>query len=125
MGEHLYCLVSRLLLPIPSKFISGPPMVIMCSYPDPNREIAVAQGWGPRDHSGVFTPQHIITKRWFEEYCIRLDCPWFPPVVRRMATGATVSIQDIQNSYRAHTQGVELPVGSWDDLYKVWLEMKR
>jgi hypothetical protein len=116
--------------------------IVVCSFADVNRTIAVADGWGGYDHSGVYSPHEMLTRQWhthlvkggkhsweleppgwFDRQCDRLDCPWFPAFVRRMAVGEVVSIKEIQDTYRIHNHGRPIPTGTWDQLCVVWYEM--
>ena len=140
MNETIDCLVSRRQLR--SVIENGEIelntlQVITCSVSDNNRKIFIGQGWHGHDPGGVTTAAQIIAREregfrnilkdgkiryepepsgWFDRQCGLLDCPWFPAIVRRMASGEIVPFEEIRNAYRIHNKGEEIPVGTWEQL---------
>jgi hypothetical protein len=148
MSEQIYCLVSRLSKPVVAvngEIETSRPQIIACSFEDHSRKIALADGWSPHDAGGVTTPANLLAGdnyfifhkngdrryervaggAWFEHHCDLLDCPWFPPFVRRMAAGEVVPLREIQDGYRAHSDGQDMPTGTWRQLCHAYEVMSR
>lgn len=45
---------------------------------------------------------------WFRRQCEAAGCMWFYTIVERMAAGVDVSLGEIKQAYRNHSEGVEL-----------------
>jgi hypothetical protein len=56
---------------------------------------------------------------WFDHFCKQLQCPWFPDLVRRMANGEAVILEELQSNYRTQN-GREMPTGTWAQLTEAW-----
>lgn len=54
---------------------------------------------------------------WFERRCREAQCEWFVPMVKRMAAGEQVSIEEIQTEYFAHNKK-PMPCGKWSELFR-------
>ena len=58
-----------------------------------------------------------IEENWFEHRCKEANCEWFVPMVKRMATGEDVPLEEIQAAYLAHN-GQPMPCGEWSKLFR-------
>ena len=138
MSDVIYCLVSRLPSTGEKSAVDGI-TIIACSVPNEDRKIAIADGWSPHDHGSVLTParmmayqpykhemedgKHLIEQEpqgWFDRRSVMLGCPWFPPLVRRMADGEVIEFDEIRDAYRAHNHAQDIPTGKWWQLAQVW-----
>jgi hypothetical protein len=54
---------------------------------------------------------------WFERKCAEAHCSWFVPMVRQMAAGEEVSLEEIRAAFRKHNGGIEMPCGDWSEIY--------
>lgn len=92
----------------------------------PDGLISVSIGEGPGSQGGAIPPKKMLEFRygrlvwkevdgklrfqgevkeapgWFERFCRQANCEWFVPVVKRMAAGENVPLQEIQSTYLAH-----------------------
>jgi hypothetical protein len=101
--------------------------------------VALADGWcGPQNHGSMRSPAKLLADSWytrtvvdgrdvweleppgwFDRFCAHLECPWFPDVVRRVAAGGIVTLEELQGMYRLHTKR-EMPTGTWRQLSDAW-----
>ena len=56
---------------------------------------------------------------WFARKCEEAGCSWFVPFVERMASGETVSLEEIQTAYRANNGGKEMISGVYGKPFKL------
>jgi hypothetical protein len=54
---------------------------------------------------------------WFGRKCHEANCEWFVPMVKRMAGGEHVPLEEIQAAYLAHN-GKPMPCGDWIELFR-------
>lgn len=55
---------------------------------------------------------------WFERKCAEAHCSWFVPMVRRMAAGQEVPLEEIRAAFRENNGGREMPCGEWAEIYE-------
>lgn len=51
---------------------------------------------------------------WFERKCRESNCEWFVPIVRRMAAGEPVPLEELQSAYLAHN-GKVMSSAKWGE----------
>jgi len=59
----------------------------------------------------------VEEKDWFENRCKEANCEWFVPMVKRMAAGENVPLEEIQAAYLKHN-GQPMPCGEWAKLFR-------
>lgn len=59
----------------------------------------------------------IEEENWFVHRCKEANCEWFVPMVKRMAGGESVPLEEIQAVYLAHN-GKPMPCGEWSKLFR-------
>ena len=115
-------------------------------YHPANQKVSICTeaGIGPGAHGATYSPETILTYRpyvttrvvvdgvlrilkseqappgWFERTCRECNCEWFFPLVKRMASGEQVQLQEVQDAYLAHN-GKPLPSGTWHELFREFL----
>src|SRR3954454_1868957 len=102
---------------------AGIPVFVAMTYPNHEPRIFVQLNLGPPSEDWDFavnealqytlrTTQHaqvdgvvrfvgIVSEPpgWFERKCAEANCQWFVPIVKRMAAGENVQLQEIEASY--------------------------
>jgi hypothetical protein len=103
-------------------------------------EVAVGIGEGPGSEGFVLPPKRVLEFEygrtmwdlvngkpqyrgyvkeppgWFERKCREANCEWFVPMVKRMAAGERVPLEEIQAAYQVYN-GKPMPCGSWTTLF--------
>jgi hypothetical protein len=106
-----------------------------------DKHISVYIGSGRFDWAKMASPQEILKFRpyhffdkivdgqsvadrmeqeppgWFERKCREANCEWFVPMVKRMAAGEDVPLEEIQAAYLKHN-GQPMPCGEWAKLFR-------
>jgi hypothetical protein len=54
---------------------------------------------------------------WFENRCREAGCEWFVPMVKRMAAGEHVTLDEIETAYALHN-GKPMPCGEWRSMFQ-------
>lgn len=98
-------------------------VVVICSRSNEAWKISVSTGWIPYSDGGSYSPREMLDwgyRYTFEEQCKELGCSWFVDLVRRMARGEEVSIEDLEVTYRNAYPTGDLPRGTLSSLRKIW-----
>lgn len=136
MSLHYHCLIGR------SVALSESEEVIVTFSPKKENElksdlIGISHGVSPHSDGSANTAEFWLSYRpsewrlvgreyiesieslgWFEKMCIKAKCDWFVPMVKRMAAGENVPLEEIHFAYRDHNDGKEMPCGAWGTLFK-------